>query len=101
VKTVWKFPLTLNNGPQHLRIPVHSQPLHVDTQDGKNICLWALVEPDLLARTTLTIVVLGTGEETKEEHLWHLGSVLCGKEVWHVFVQGSPGGLRRPLSLQL
>lgn len=51
---------------------------------GKNPCIWALVNPDAL-REVREFRVLGTGHHYNFDHLVHVATFQQGLFVWHLF----------------
>ena len=79
---VLKYPLLLEGGPQNVIMPVGARIVLVAMQFGVPT-LWAVVgeEPP----TTRIFEVIGPGHHFDD--LAHVGSVLDGSYVWHVFEQ--------------
>lgn len=102
---VWKYTLELVER-QDILMPRDATVLHVDVQHrdisghGGRIILWALVDTERVPYTERTFVIAGTGHELPAPvgavhytqirerlagTLGHLGTVLMGEFVWHVF----------------
>lgn len=85
MKSVWKYPLIINDDII-LQMPGDAKPLHVDMQRGSP-CLWALVEPDRPMRT-YRFRLAGTGHPIGEESMLYVGSFFMhdGDLVFHLFL---------------
>jgi hypothetical protein len=86
VKRIFKYGLPVCDEIT-LYMPFGAEILHVDAQgsDDYALCLWALVDPD--SETELrTFAVRGTGHPADGLRAKdHIGTVLAGSFVWHVF----------------
>ena len=83
---VWKYEIEILGKNQEVEMPVGATILHVDSQRTDTICLWALVCPT--APTNVRVFdVYGTGHDINIRHhdINHLGTVIIGVFVWHVF----------------
>lgn len=81
MKTIWKFPLRLIDGPQSVNIPEVASIMLVAEQDG-GPCIWAIVDPE--AQLAVRIFrVYGTGHPLGDD-VW-VGSYPSAPFVWHVF----------------
>lgn len=81
--SVWKFPLAVTD-EQVIVVPDGATPLHVDVQD-RVLCIWVLVSP-YEAPAEQTIRIYGTGHKVDSDlSQFHVGTVLIGLLVWHVF----------------
>lgn len=78
--TIWKYTLGITER-QYIHIPTGGRILHVGQQDGE-LCVWALVDAHQESYN-MEIAVVGTGHPCP--YTRHLGSVVIGKFVWHVF----------------
>lgn len=89
MKTIWKFPLIVNDF-QQISIPAGAQLLDVQVQHDQP-CLWALVDP-AAPREFLTFRTVGTGHPFIDD-AWgsyrHIGTyqLAAGGFVGHVFVE--------------
>lgn len=85
--TIYKWPLQL--GENILQLPWDAKILHVDWQDGpqghSGFKLWALVDKNQHMRDTVRISIYGTGGDMPDNPGEHLGTILVGAYVWHVF----------------
>lgn len=84
-KVVYKYPLDAL-GPNKVTLPMDARIVHVGIQ-GEDVCLWAEhhTETDKISVThERTFDIYGTGwgiPETAE----HIGTVMRGPYVWHVY----------------
>lgn len=85
---VFKYKLQVCRS-QTLELPVGAELLHVDVQHGE-ICLWAKVDA-WAKRENRIFCVAGTGHELPDGELKHVGTVMCGPYVWHVFEMTESG----------
>lgn len=81
-KKIFKYPLALI-GQQTVEMPTTAVLLSVQLQ-GLDICLWALVQPDL-PKSKRVIMIYGTGEAINANDHIFIGTVQIGLYVWHVF----------------
>ena len=98
---VFKYPLAVEFGDQHIEVPRGALPLSVHLQDGEPM-LWALVDDEGELRDTLCVTIIGTGHYLDRDDfdtaggggLRFLGTVLMdrGARALHVFV-ATPGPL--------
>lgn len=91
IKTIYKYPLRIQDTPQAVLMPFEAKVLHVADQAG-TICLWALVNANTPEPRFFR--VYGTGHPITEQWHQYVGSVqqLGGALVWHVFEVGDPNG---------
>jgi hypothetical protein len=80
MRTVFKYPLELRDGPQSLSVPKFAEVVLVAVQHGK-ICVWMQID-DHIPPETRRFVVYGTGRNVKGRHC---GSVVIEPFVWHVY----------------
>lgn len=82
MKTVWKYIL---QSETTFDIPKDALLLHVDVQ-GRDICLWAMVDTEKETEKR-HFIVAGTGHEIKQGAIANVGSVMLesGTLVFHVF----------------
>jgi hypothetical protein len=86
-KTIWKFPLDLTDF-QTVDMPRGATALSAGLDPVGQLCVWALVEPDL-GMLPVMVRIIGTGNPADGLERWHfVGSVKQGSFVWHVFVEG-------------
>ena len=87
--TVFKYPLALVAQVQTIAFPMGAQILHVDLNPGAqgNLAIWAEVvrEPDdRVVKRRFQIVPTGGAVPLGWKHL---GTVLDGSFVWHVYME--------------
>lgn len=84
MRTVWKYELSLVDGPQCRPMPRGATVLHARDQYG-DPCLWAEVDP---SRTLVDrwFVVEGTGHPIEHDGVY-VGTAMShgGALVWHIF----------------
>ncbi len=80
-RSIWKFPLKIEDGVQKISMPIDAVVVHVSDQVG-GICMWAEVVPSLGKRTRF-FQVYGTGHPI--EFGDHVGTAFIGGLVWHVY----------------
>jgi hypothetical protein len=84
VRTVWKFgPLTPGD-PKHIEMPVGAVVRHFGKQ-GASLFLWAEVDSDAPIELR-DVAVIGTGWAAPEDGT-HLGTVMDGPFVWHLYAR--------------
>lgn len=83
MRTVWKFPLRIEDSYQHVPMPDAAAILHAEMQHGR-LCLWALVD-DSHANEDRVFRVFGTGHDTAMDKIAHVSTVQDGPFMWHVF----------------
>lgn len=89
MKRILKYHLELNDRVQLIPKYPHSQIVLVAVQNGR-ITLWVECDPDEFhSRTELEVItrgflVYGTGHAIPDRNK-HVGSVLLGDFVWHVY----------------
>jgi len=83
VKTIWKFPLKVQQ--QEIQMPIGAVVLHVEAQYERP-CMWALVDPEA-ATERRVFFTIGTGHRLPIDHVHHVGSYQLqnGAFVGHVF----------------
>lgn len=81
---IFKYRLALQSGIQIRDLPSEGRLLHVDMQE-EALMLWAMVDPQSELKPHKFRVV-ATGEEVDKNLLHHhIGTVMDGAFVWHVF----------------
>ena len=82
---VWKFPLMWAEA--NMDMPTSARIIHVGMDPGSDqIALWAIVEPGNEVETRrFAIVATGATLHDPERGGSHVGSVIDGNYVWHVF----------------
>jgi len=86
VKTIWKFPIPMQETVV-LTMPAGAQALDVQLQ-GDVPMLWALVEADA-PRERRRFFIAGTGRVMRDEAGAHLGTWQQDGYVWHLFDGGA------------
>lgn len=84
MRTIWKFPI-LGGWFEQLPMPRGAKILHVADQGGI-INLWAEVDTTA-ERVRRTVVVVGTGHSLPEGDGSHIGTVMQGQYVWHIYIE--------------
>lgn len=93
--TVWRYLLTRydwviapNSFEAVIEMPAGAKIVHVDTKDGRDINVWAMVNTSGVEEVKRKFLLLGTGVEIRDG-LDFIGSVVLegGGFVWHVFEQ--------------
>ena len=82
MKTIYKYPLMIKD----LQIVMMHSPgeiLKVGSQNGQ-VCIWALADSDAPI-IECKIAICGTGLSCPYPIEQHLGTVIIGGFVWHVF----------------
>lgn len=86
MKTIWKFPIRESN--YEIKVPRSATVVHVALQDGTPT-IWA--EIDLAQEFVVRHVsIIGTGQPIFGDGWAHVGTVLDGIWVWHVYLQDDP-----------
>jgi hypothetical protein len=82
---VWKFPLLWAEANQDM--PTSARIIHVGMDPGSDqIALWAIVDPKQEMETRrFAILATGASLHYPERGGVHIGSVIDGNYVWHVF----------------
>lgn len=86
MKAIWKYPIQIT-GIQVISAPKDAKPVHVGLDPQGTPCIWALGTPEE-EKDDITILMFGTGHPihptiTEKEHI---GTIVQGAFVWHVFV---------------
>jgi len=84
--TIWKYPLDITD-LQAIVMPAEADILHVGLDPAGTLCLWVMVNRDVTVTEARQFAVIGTGNPIQygDLNLNHLGSVVQGPAVWHVF----------------
>lgn len=89
MKTVYKYDLSVEDGPTDIMMPRGAQILHVGHQGNPAaVCIWVLVDMDEPTTIAKTFYVVGTGQAIPDSSRWkHIGTVVYHPVplVWHVF----------------
>ena len=82
MRTIYKYPLQIVD-KQTVLMPKGAQIIAVMVQK-EQLCVWAECNPTGLVEPK-TLWLIGTGNSMPTLYLFHLGSVLMGPFVWHVY----------------
>jgi hypothetical protein len=82
VRTVYKYPLPLRDGPTSIEMPNGALIVDIAAQHGA-LFLWAEVETALPSNPR-TFAVVGTGHEVPEDHVF-VRTAHAPPFVWHVY----------------
>ena len=85
MKVIYEYPIAQVAGPQGITLP-EGDLLHVGLDPTGNICLWILREKHP-AWVNWVLEVVATGELTNWEQEHHIGTVVQGSFVWHIFMR--------------
>lgn len=83
MRTVWKFPL--NDWVTEIDIPEGAKVVHVARQNGL-MTLWAEVD-STKPTWSRGVAIVGTGHPILVRDATHVGSILDGEFVWHIYLQ--------------
>lgn len=72
------------NQSNEIMLPVGARVLSAGTQRGVT-CIWAMVSDTEVVKEMRLFVVLGTGHVCGDGVYRHIGTVMDGPFVWHVF----------------
>ena len=88
---VWKFPIlhASEETSEAFAMPPGAQIVHFAMVDNVPT-IWALVNPDNLARVWRSFTVYGTGRDVPQ-HAKHIGTWFEGRFVFHLFEVTKPG----------
>ena len=80
---VYKYPIYDN---AVIEMPMGAKIIHVDIQlsHESQISLWAIVDPKKETEKR-NFVIYGTGWDLSEDKMNHIGTVMDGIFVWHIF----------------
>jgi len=83
---IWKYPLDITD-LQTVEMPEDADILHVGLDPAGHLCLWVMADRHRPFSVYRQFAVIGTGNpiEYGDLTLNHLGSVVQGPAVWHVF----------------
>jgi hypothetical protein len=84
MKTVWKYPLRIDEASQAIPMPKRAKILYAGLDPKGNSCVWAVVDTEL-AVETVTVHIRGTGHPLPPD-VRHVGSIQQGEFIGHVFV---------------
>ena len=94
IRAVWKYPLDLASS-QTLALPVGAEIIHVGIDRFNAICMWATVNPKVTNTEHRVFNIVGTGAVELTDAMTHVGSVVQGDFVWHVFETSETGAGER------
>ena len=83
MKTIHKFPIRTTD-KQIITGQFH-EITHAGLDPNGSLCVWAEIDLDQQEHH-LTIFVIGTGNTMPDYPMRHIGSVVQGPFVWHVYV---------------
>lgn len=85
---IWKYILSITD-TQIINIPEGSKILKIGVQEGTNISMWCMVNPDA-SKIDRLIKIHGTGQDIQTEYPEdaYVGSVQLDGYVWHIFDEG-------------
>jgi hypothetical protein len=86
MKTIWKFPIKITDY-QVLTVPINWEPIHVGLDPQGTPCIWAEVDSEKKTEPC-NIYVYGTGHQADIDTQVHIGSLVQGPFVWHVYRDG-------------
>ncbi len=85
MKSIWKYSLDAEN-EQTLSLPKGAKIIHTGLDPSGTLCIWAEVNIDEAERASIAIYIYGTGHPIKADVQRHLGSLVVGPYVWHVYL---------------
>ncbi len=92
--TIYKYPLTLHGIVNFKEadevIPIQGlvRLLHVGEDPSGELCVWAMINKNDGTVRGIKICVRGTGHDCDDvETAQHLGSLVRGPYVWHIFAK--------------
>jgi hypothetical protein len=83
MKTIWKYEIAITDR-QTLKVPCGGKAIHVGMDPSGAECIWFEVETENNEYYT-TIFVVCTGNPIPQEATQHVGSLVRGWMVWHVY----------------
>lgn len=87
-KTIYKYPLQVTD-LQSVSLPEGWKFVHVGLDPDGELALWAWVNPETPLSVQVIVNIFGTGNPipplASDETYEHLGSVVQGPFMWHVF----------------
>lgn len=81
--TIWKYPLEIKPGRQHVDMPANAEILTAQMQGGA-FCLWALVDPSAPSQRRM-IAIFGAGHPVPDARRRYIGTTQQSGLAWHVF----------------
>lgn len=83
--TIYKYPLEIT-GEQTLALPTGAKIIHVGHDPKNDLCIWAEVQVGQHVTEDVRIHIFGTGHPKLPVCERHLGSVVAGPYVLHVYL---------------
>jgi hypothetical protein len=80
MRTIYKYEIGLGSS---VDMPLGADVVHCGLDPNGNICIWAMVDPELDLKRTRGFVVVGTGHPLSEVDTY-IGSFVQGSFVWHI-----------------
>lgn len=84
MQTIWKFPLEITD-VQQISVPDNATPLHIGLDPVGNTCIWFQVD-DQDPCVMCDVFVVGTGNPLPAGASHHIGSLVSGRFMWHVYL---------------
>lgn len=81
--TIYKYPLPILDEIK-IQIPFGYKIKHLGKDPDGNVCIWVEVRTNE-SPVEVTFWCYGTGHEHRDEIQDHIGTVVCGAFVWHVY----------------
>lgn len=85
MKTIYKYPIEIH-ARQLVQMRAHAKVIHAGLDPAGNPCLWAEVDTDARL-VNYEVYIVGTGLAMPEATVRHLGSILQGEFMWHVYIR--------------
>lgn len=82
-KVIWKFPLVLQS-EQEILLPQEHKFIHAGLDPEGALCVWAEVQPNT-EKGPRIISLRGTGHRLTGKEGPHIGSILQGSFIWHIY----------------
>jgi hypothetical protein len=83
MRTIWKYEIAIKS-EQTLKVPCGSKALHVAQDSSGSECIWFEVETGN-EEYERKVFVVGTGCKVPTEAVTHIGSLIRGWLVWHIY----------------
>lgn len=85
MRTVWKYEFPIDRIAGDVEMPEGARIIHVDQQREMVATWWAEIPDPTAPLVARTFVVVGTGHTIPGDGLTHVGTVLDGPFVWHLY----------------
>ena len=86
-RSVWKFPIPVDDEWHEVTIPLPGRVVNVDAQGAYGtVMIWAEVTTDSAVSVTQHYRVFGTGQQITNDAVY-VGSTVAGPFVWHVYTE--------------